>query len=103
MTKIVVLITKTLAYNAFNQAGLIAQGFLQLMNFHYGETIWKNYSNWMRTLNPEAYPWKAVVADTLKLNQKIFLNGLGRSDKFKKFIKSKFEPKKLTIGAKFIA
>lgn len=96
-------ISKVSAYNTFIQAGLIAQGFLQLLSQGHRETIWENYPSWMRTMNFDANPSEAVVAETLKSEYPAFLSGLRHSDELKKFIKSKMNPSKPKTEAKSAA
>jgi DDE superfamily endonuclease len=57
---------KLRAYHAHVQLGCIAQGLLQYLAIHHTAAVWRNFSSWLRTMNPSMPPSELIVASALR-------------------------------------
>lgn len=74
------------AYHRFVQLGCIAQGLLQCLALHYGQSVWMNFRSWMRTMKTDQPPSERVVASTLRSSLVEFLLNSPDDDNLKKII-----------------
>jgi hypothetical protein len=57
---------KLRAYHVHVQLGAIAQGLLQHLAINHTAQVWRDFSSWLRTMNPAMPPSELVVANALR-------------------------------------
>jgi hypothetical protein len=77
---------KVRAYQLHVQLGLIAQGLLQGLALMHKDRVWACFTSWMRTMDTDAVPSEAVVAEALRSRLPGFLQGSAKPGTFREFL-----------------
>jgi len=79
------------AYHCHLQAGIIAQGLLQMLSVLHPETVWGLFGSWIRTIRPGIPPSEQVVALALCHALPQFLVGGEKSSALAIFINERLD------------
>ena len=77
---------KMKAYHVFLQAGVIAQGLLQMISSMQTSSVWENFGSWIRTRRPGVAPSEKVVAVSMQNSLPEFLASTLVECTFRKFL-----------------
>lgn len=77
---------KMKAYHVFLQAGVIAQGLLQMISSMQTSSVWENFGSWIRTRRPGVAPSEKVVAVSMQNSLPDFLASTLVECTFRKFL-----------------
>jgi hypothetical protein len=83
------------AYHRYVQLGLIAQGLLLHLAINFRQTVWNQFSSWLRTMKKDLVPSEMVVAYALKSSFFDFLLDNNSEPELKKFIRSQAQLDKI--------
>lgn len=77
---------KIKAYHLHVQLGCVAQGLLLHLSLNFGDTVWRQFRSWLRTMDPSKPPSELVVAYVLRDSLFDFLAVLAKSPLTRKFM-----------------
>ena len=83
---------KLRAYHMHIQAGVIAQGLLQIVAVLRPRAVWRAFGSWLRTIRPGLPPSERVTALALRNTLPEFLAGAHKSHILAKFIRHRVDP-----------
>ena len=83
------------AYELHVQLGLIAQGVLQYLAIQHGPSVWMRFRSWMRTMDMDAVPSEAVVAQALRASLPEFLLARAQDAILPKFLVPRLDPTRI--------
>lgn len=82
---------KIKAYHVFLQAGVIAQGLLQIISSMQTNLVWENFGSWIRTRRPGVAPSEKVVSVSMQNSLPEFLASTLLECTFRKFLCKKID------------
>jgi hypothetical protein len=79
------------AYSSHLQAGVIAQGLLQILSVLHSQMVWRCFGSWIRTLRSGIPPSEQVVGMALRHSLPEFLAASDKTSALAKFINDRLD------------